>query len=134
MTAKFTSGNYVSTPGPCSPISFVNIIFFFPFSFGNNIGTEPNPVYDVKAVSIGATNVTLAWANNVSVASLYEYEVKNTMDSRQLNLSVNQTRIDILGLSPATVYTFSITPRINGILGNATVISVTTGKVTSSLP
>nr|KAF6438780.1 protein tyrosine phosphatase receptor type J [Molossus molossus] len=88
--------------------------------------TKPSPVYNLGAAAVNTTSVTLTWANGDSAASLYEYEVKYEMDSRQLNLSVNQTSINIRDLSPGTLYTFSITPRINGILGNATFISVTT--------
>lgn len=133
MIAKFTSGKESADQALLSYFS-CKYNFFLSFFFGNNIEIEPNPVSDIEAISIGPTSVTLTWKNNDSAASRYEYEVKDTTQSRQWTSGENKRGIDISNLSPATSYTFSITPKINGTWGNASFITVATSKMMSSQP
>uniref|UniRef100_G1PMC3 Receptor-type tyrosine-protein phosphatase eta n=1 Tax=Myotis lucifugus TaxID=59463 RepID=G1PMC3_MYOLU len=86
----------------------------------------PSPVFDIEAISISPTSVNLSWKNDDSAASNYEYEVKDDTGSRTRTSGANQRSINIPNLSPATLYTFSITPEINGSRGNASFINVTT--------
>ncbi|ELK23841.1 Receptor-type tyrosine-protein phosphatase eta [Myotis davidii] len=90
------------------------------------LAPEPSPVFGIEAISISPTSVNLTWKNDDSAASNYEYEVKDETGSWTGTSGVNQRRIDIPDLSPATLYTFSITPKINGSRGNASFINVTT--------
>ncbi|EPQ10537.1 Receptor-type tyrosine-protein phosphatase eta, partial [Myotis brandtii] len=86
----------------------------------------PSPVFDIEAISISPSSVNLTWKNDDSAASNYEYEVKDETGSRTRTSGANQRSINIPNLSPATLYTFSITPEINGSRGNASFINVTT--------
>ncbi|XP_069326670.1 receptor-type tyrosine-protein phosphatase eta [Eulemur rufifrons] len=91
------------------------------------VETKPNPVFDIEAVSIGPTNVTLTWRNNDTAASEYVYKVKNEMEHWPEIPVVNQSRCTVTGLSPATSYTFSVTPGTgSGTWGDPTAINVTT--------
>ncbi|XP_070284115.1 receptor-type tyrosine-protein phosphatase eta [Myotis yumanensis] len=95
-------------------------------SFCCQVWTKPSPVFDIEAISISPTSVSLSWKNDDSAASNYEYEVKADTGSRTRTSGANQRSINIPNLSPATLYTFSITPEINGSRGNASFINVTT--------
>lgn len=89
-------------------------------------------MFGIEAISVSPTSVNLTWENNDSAASNYEYEIKDEMGSSTWTSGANQRSINIPNLSPATLYTFSITPEINGSRGNASFINVTTSKMTSS--
>ncbi|XP_012500561.1 PREDICTED: receptor-type tyrosine-protein phosphatase eta [Propithecus coquereli] len=107
---------------------------YYHFSFLNGsstccqqVQTKPSPVFDIEAVSINPTNVTLTWKNNDTAASEYTYRVKNEMEHWPVISVANQTRATITGLSPATSYTFSVTPGTDsGTWGDPTAINVTT--------
>ncbi|KAL2806135.1 receptor-type tyrosine-protein phosphatase eta isoform 2 precursor [Daubentonia madagascariensis] len=91
------------------------------------VQTKPSPVFDIEAVSISPTNVTLTWKNNDTAASEYVYRVKNEMEQEPTIPVANQTRCNITGLSPATSYTFSITPGIgSGTWGDPRAIDIMT--------
>ncbi|XP_016059466.1 PREDICTED: receptor-type tyrosine-protein phosphatase eta [Miniopterus natalensis] len=98
-------------------------------SFCCEVWTKPSPVYAVDAVSIGPTSVTLTWRIDDLAASQYKYQVKSETENQRLIPGANQSSVHIPGLSPATLYTFSITPEISGALGNITFINVTTGPL-----
>uniref|UniRef100_A0A8C9A6Z0 Receptor-type tyrosine-protein phosphatase eta n=1 Tax=Prolemur simus TaxID=1328070 RepID=A0A8C9A6Z0_PROSS len=85
------------------------------------------PLLLSSSVSIGPTNVTLTWRNNDTAASEYVYKVKNEMEHWPEIPVVNQSRCTVTGLSPATSYTFSVTPGTgSGTWGDPTAINVTT--------
>lgn len=86
-------------------------------------------MFDIKAVFISPTSVSLTWKNNDMAASTYNYRINVMGDSSQA-ITVNQTSASVTNLSLATSYTFSIIPEIDGSLGSATNLTVTTGKLT----
>ncbi|XP_066217649.1 receptor-type tyrosine-protein phosphatase eta [Saccopteryx leptura] len=81
---------------------------------------------DIEVVSISPTSVYLTWDNSDSAAPNYTYEVKSEMKEGKPILHATQSSINITDLSPGTLYTFSITPKINETLGNAMCINVKT--------
>ncbi|NXL14223.1 PTPRJ phosphatase, partial [Setophaga kirtlandii] len=73
--------------------------------------TRPSPILDLKAESIGVNSVTLKWAVNDSAADTYTYriEVVNcTNDTAVKNETSNETRAEITGLIPGTLYNFTV--------------------------
>ncbi|XP_012977370.2 LOW QUALITY PROTEIN: receptor-type tyrosine-protein phosphatase eta [Mesocricetus auratus] len=90
-------------------------------------GAAPSPVFGIEAVS-SPTNVTLTWKHNVSTPSEYTYRIENKMEKNMtFTTAKNQTSYTITDLSPATYYTFSITPMIaNETSGDPTDKNITT--------
>ncbi|XP_041271179.1 receptor-type tyrosine-protein phosphatase eta-like isoform X3 [Onychostruthus taczanowskii] len=73
--------------------------------------TKPNPVLDLKAESIGVTNVTLKWVTNDSASDTYTYRievVKGTSDTPEKIVKSNDTRAEITELIPGTPYSFTV--------------------------
>nr|XP_019599160.1 PREDICTED: receptor-type tyrosine-protein phosphatase eta isoform X2 [Rhinolophus sinicus] len=88
--------------------------------------TQHSSAFDIEAGSISSTSVSLTWKNNDSAASTYMHRVKNETDLTLQIPVANHTSINITDLSPATSYTLSITPQVNGLSRNAVTITVTT--------
>lgn len=86
----------------------------------------------IEVASKSPTSVNLKWKNDDHGASDDEYEVESK--GGPLTYVSSRSSINITGLSPATLYNFSITPKINGTQSNITVVTVatTTGKLSSS--
>lgn len=89
-------------------------------------------MYGIEAASKSPTSVNLIRQNSDPDASRYEYKVVQESGNRWLSYVASESSINITNLSPATSYIFSIIPEINGTRENATVVMVTTGKLTSS--
>ncbi|RLV62638.1 hypothetical protein DV515_00019101, partial [Chloebia gouldiae] len=73
--------------------------------------TKPSPVFDLEAETIGVTSVTLKWGVNDSASNTYMYriEVVNGTSDRLLeNLTSNETKAEITGLIPGTLYNFTV--------------------------
>ncbi|CAO2579937.1 Receptor-type tyrosine-protein phosphatase eta [Lemmus lemmus] len=89
-------------------------------------GAAPSPVFDIEAVS-SPTSVILTWKHD-SAVSEYTYRIENKMEKNlTFTTDKNQKSYNITGLSPATFYTFSITPiSANQTLGDPMDKSVTT--------
>ncbi|NWX54293.1 PTPRJ phosphatase, partial [Promerops cafer] len=73
--------------------------------------TEPSPVVDVKAESIGGTSVTLKWVVNYNASGSYTYRIEvvnGTNDTPVKNLTSNDTKAEITELTPGTLYSFTV--------------------------
>nr|XP_017203882.2 receptor-type tyrosine-protein phosphatase eta [Oryctolagus cuniculus] len=89
--------------------------------------TEPSPVFDIEVASISPTSVVLTWKSNDTAASEYIYRVSNKMENEWVMTDKNQTSCNVTGLSPATAYTFSVSPGVgNGTWGEPRFKNVTT--------
>ncbi|KAK7828895.1 hypothetical protein U0070_002125 [Myodes glareolus] len=90
-------------------------------------GAAPSPVFGIEAVS-SPTSVELTWKHNDSAVSEYTYRIENKMEKNlTFTTDKNPTSYNITGLSPATSYTFSITPvAANQTFGDPTDKNVTT--------
>ncbi|XP_050831621.1 receptor-type tyrosine-protein phosphatase eta isoform X8 [Serinus canaria] len=76
-----------------------------------NLYTRPSPVLDLKAESIGVTSVTLKWVVNDSASDTYTYRIEvvnGTNDTPVKNVTSNETRAEITGLIPGTLYSFTV--------------------------
>lgn len=74
--------------------------------------------------------MSLTWKNNDSAASTYMHRMKSETEHTLQIPVANHTSINITDLSPATSYTLSIIPQVNGQVRNAVNITVTTSKLT----
>ncbi|XP_064281348.1 receptor-type tyrosine-protein phosphatase eta isoform X2 [Passer domesticus] len=70
--------------------------------------TRPSPVLDLKAESIGATNVTLKWVVNDSASDTYTYRIEVVNGTFVKNLTSRETRAEITELIPGTPYSFTV--------------------------
>ncbi|KAL9849736.1 receptor-type tyrosine-protein phosphatase eta-like isoform 2-T2 [Geothlypis trichas] len=73
--------------------------------------TRPSPVLDPEAESIGVTSVTLKWVVNDSAVDTYTYRIEvvnGTNDTPVKNETSNETRAEITGLLPGTLYRFTV--------------------------
>ncbi|NXR17961.1 PTPRJ phosphatase, partial [Cinclus mexicanus] len=73
--------------------------------------TEPSPVQNLKAESIGVTSVTLKWEVNDSASASYTYriEVLNGTDGPLVkNLTFHETKAEITELIPGTLYNLTV--------------------------
>uniref|UniRef100_A0A8C3TU37 Receptor-type tyrosine-protein phosphatase eta n=1 Tax=Catharus ustulatus TaxID=91951 RepID=A0A8C3TU37_CATUS len=73
--------------------------------------TRPSPVHNLTAESIGVTSVTLKWEVTDSASDSYTYriEVVNGTDNTLLvNQTTNETKAEITGLIPGTLYNFTV--------------------------
>ncbi|NXL78156.1 PTPRJ phosphatase, partial [Leptocoma aspasia] len=73
--------------------------------------TRPSLVLDLEAESIGVTSVTLKWVVSDSASGSYTYriEVVNyTNDAAVKNLTSNETKAEITGLIPGTMFNLTV--------------------------
>ncbi|NXP37712.1 PTPRJ phosphatase, partial [Leiothrix lutea] len=70
--------------------------------------TRPSRVLDLEAESIGETSVTLKWAVNDSASDTYTYRVEVKNGTSVQNKTFNDTRAEITGLMPGTMYIFTV--------------------------
>ncbi|XP_059704992.1 receptor-type tyrosine-protein phosphatase eta isoform X3 [Haemorhous mexicanus] len=70
--------------------------------------TRPSPVLDLKAESIGVTSVTLKWVVNDSASDTYTYRIEVANGTSVNNVASNETRAEITGLIPGTLYSFTV--------------------------
>ncbi|NXH08368.1 PTPRJ phosphatase, partial [Loxia leucoptera] len=76
-----------------------------------NLYTRPSPVLDLKAESIGVTSVSLKWVVNDSASDTYTYRIEvanSTNDTPVKNVTSNETKAEITGLIPGTLYNFTV--------------------------
>uniref|UniRef100_A0A671ESC4 Receptor-type tyrosine-protein phosphatase eta n=1 Tax=Rhinolophus ferrumequinum TaxID=59479 RepID=A0A671ESC4_RHIFE len=90
------------------------------------LNAEHSSAFDIEVGSISSTSVSLTWKNNDSAASTYMHRMKNETEHTLQIPVANHTSINITDLSPATSYTLSIIPQVNGQVRNAVNITVTT--------
>ncbi|XP_072785819.1 receptor-type tyrosine-protein phosphatase eta isoform X1 [Taeniopygia guttata] len=73
--------------------------------------TRPSPVVDLKAETIGVTSVTLKWGVNDSASNTYTYRIQvvnGTNDTLVENVTSNETKAELTGLIPGTLYNFTV--------------------------
>ncbi|NXQ66482.1 PTPRJ phosphatase, partial [Quiscalus mexicanus] len=73
--------------------------------------TRPSQVLDLQAESIGVNSVTLKWAVNDSAADTYTYRIEvvnGTSDTPVENVTSNETKAEVTGLIPGTLYNFTV--------------------------
>ncbi|OWK56818.1 Receptor-type tyrosine-protein phosphatase eta [Lonchura striata] len=73
--------------------------------------TGPSPVVDLEAETIGVTSVTLKWGVNDSAFSTYTYRIEvvnGTSDTLVENVTSSETKAEITGLIPGTLYNFTV--------------------------
>ncbi|KAF2977147.1 hypothetical protein EK904_007932, partial [Melospiza melodia maxima] len=70
--------------------------------------TRPSQVHDLKAESIGVTNVTLKWVVNDSNADNYTYRIEVVNDTFVQNVTSSEPRAEITDLIPGTHYNFTV--------------------------
>ncbi|KAM5316306.1 receptor-type tyrosine-protein phosphatase eta [Glossophaga mutica] len=85
---------------------------------------EKSPDSGWTIASKSPTSVNLIWNNSDADDSDYEYKVESK--NGQLSYVANRSGINITHLSPATLYSFSITLELNGTQRDTTVVTVTT--------
>ncbi|NXM22500.1 PTPRJ phosphatase, partial [Ploceus nigricollis] len=76
-----------------------------------NLCTRPSPVLDVEAESIGVTSVTLKWVVNDSASDSYTYRIEvvnGRNDTTENYVTSNETKAEITGLIPGTLYNFTV--------------------------
>ncbi|XP_077640385.1 receptor-type tyrosine-protein phosphatase eta [Lonchura striata] len=76
-----------------------------------NLYTRPSPVVDLEAETIGVTSVTLKWGVNDSAFSTYTYRIEvvnGTSDTLVENVTSSETKAEITGLIPGTLYNFTV--------------------------
>ncbi|CAN8214728.1 unnamed protein product [Coccothraustes coccothraustes] len=76
-----------------------------------HVYTRPSPVVDLKAESIGVTSVTLKWVVNDSTSDTYTYRIEvvnGTNGTPVKNVTSKETRAEITGLIPGTLYNFTV--------------------------
>uniref|UniRef100_A0A8C3NZ58 Receptor-type tyrosine-protein phosphatase eta n=1 Tax=Cyanoderma ruficeps TaxID=181631 RepID=A0A8C3NZ58_9PASS len=69
---------------------------------------RPNRVFDLEAESIGVTSVTLKWVVNDSASDTYTYRIEFENDTFVENRTFSDTRAEIMGLIPGTMYNFTV--------------------------
>ncbi|XP_074399431.1 receptor-type tyrosine-protein phosphatase eta isoform X3 [Zonotrichia albicollis] len=70
--------------------------------------TRPSQVHDLEAESIGVNSVTLKWEVNDSAADNYTYRIEVVNGTFVKNVTFNETRAEITGLIPGTLYNFTV--------------------------
>ncbi|NWT64827.1 PTPRJ phosphatase, partial [Prunella himalayana] len=70
--------------------------------------TGPSQVHDLLAESIGVTSVTLIWVVNDSASNTYTYKVEFGNGTSVKNVTSNDTKAAITGLTPGTLYNFTV--------------------------
>ncbi|NXD76197.1 PTPRJ phosphatase, partial [Halcyon senegalensis] len=75
--------------------------------------TEPSPVQDLKAEYVGVTSVNLTWTVNDTASSSYTYRTEVVHGTSSRNWTSNATEVEITGLIPGTMYTFTVFALVN---------------------
>ncbi|XP_030805971.1 LOW QUALITY PROTEIN: receptor-type tyrosine-protein phosphatase eta-like [Camarhynchus parvulus] len=73
-----------------------------------NLYTRPSRVLNLKAESIGVTSVTLKWVVNDSASDTYTYRIEVVNGTFVKNVTSNETEAEITGLTPGTLYNFTV--------------------------
>ena len=82
--------------------------------------TEPSPVDNLRAESIGVNSVTLKWDVNDSASDSYTYRIEvvnGTHGTFVKNWPFNETEAEITGLIPRTLYNFTVFAIAGGVNG-----------------
>uniref|UniRef100_A0A8C8TJ04 Receptor-type tyrosine-protein phosphatase eta n=1 Tax=Peromyscus maniculatus bairdii TaxID=230844 RepID=A0A8C8TJ04_PERMB len=73
--------------------------------------TNSSQVFDIRAVNVSATNMTLTWKSKYNGSSLpYTYKIHVAGGTNPTNHTVNKTEALILGLSSSTLYSITVRP------------------------
>ncbi|XP_026970496.1 receptor-type tyrosine-protein phosphatase eta [Sagmatias obliquidens] len=73
--------------------------------------TNSSQVFDIKAVNISATSLTLTWKiNENEPSSVYTYKIQVAGETDPFNLTVHETRAVITPLNSSTLYNITVWP------------------------
>ncbi|NWV60319.1 PTPRJ phosphatase, partial [Malurus elegans] len=70
--------------------------------------TKPSPVLDLKAEYVGETSVNLTWSVGSAASDSYTYRIQFVNGTSGKNLTSNDTKAQITGLIPGTMYNFTV--------------------------
>ncbi|XP_021119812.1 receptor-type tyrosine-protein phosphatase eta isoform X2 [Heterocephalus glaber] len=89
--------------------------------------TNSEQVFDIRAVNINATSLSLTWKmRHNGSSSAYTYEIHVAGDTESFNLTTDETRADILGLNSRTLYHVTVCPLLRGAEGTPGFLQVYT--------
>ncbi|XP_036040156.1 receptor-type tyrosine-protein phosphatase eta [Onychomys torridus] len=89
--------------------------------------TNSSQVFDIRAVNISATNMTLTWKSKYNGSSLpYTYMIHVAGGTDSTNQTVNETEALILGLSSSTLYSITVRPFLDHTEGTPGFLQVYT--------
>ncbi|XP_075401823.1 receptor-type tyrosine-protein phosphatase eta [Tenrec ecaudatus] len=72
-------------------------------------------VFDLRVVNISATSIMLTWKIKETLQSSdYIYKIQVAKQTMSFNLTANETRVAIPGLTPCTLYNFTVYPMQDG--------------------
>ncbi|XP_072194873.1 receptor-type tyrosine-protein phosphatase eta [Excalfactoria chinensis] len=70
--------------------------------------TKPSPVLDLKTKYVGVTSVSLTWMVNDTASDSYTYRIEVKNGTSINNKTSNITEMEIAGLTPGTLYSFTV--------------------------
>ncbi|KAM7327773.1 hypothetical protein ACRRTK_014140 [Alexandromys fortis] len=90
--------------------------------------TNSSQVFDIRAVNISATNMTLTWKIKYNDGSSfpYTYKIHVAGGTNSINQTVNKTEAIIYGLSSSTLYNITVRPFLSHIEGTPGFLQVYT--------
>ncbi|KAL6089207.1 hypothetical protein STEG23_014547, partial [Scotinomys teguina] len=89
--------------------------------------TNSSQVFDIRAVNISATNMTLTWKSKYNGSSFpYTYKIHVAGGINSTNQTVNKTEALILGLSSSTLYSITVCPFLDHMEGTPGFLQVYT--------
>ncbi|MBZ3882494.1 Receptor-type tyrosine-protein phosphatase eta [Sciurus carolinensis] len=89
--------------------------------------TNSSQVFDIQAMNISATSMTLTWkiSSNGS-SSAYTYKIQVTGEASSLSLTVSETHAVVSGLSSSTLYNITVWPFLGDAEGTPGFLQVYT--------
>ncbi|XP_029424410.1 receptor-type tyrosine-protein phosphatase eta isoform X2 [Nannospalax galili] len=89
--------------------------------------TNSSQVFDIRVVSISATNMTLTWKKmHNGSSSSYSYKIHVARGTDSINQTTSETQVVILGLSSSTLYNIAVRPFLGDIEGTPGFLQVYT--------
>lgn len=102
----------------------VNFHFFY-------VLTDSSQVFDIQAMNISATSMTLTWKISYNgSSSAYTYKIQVTGEASSLNLTVSETHAVVSGLSSSTLYNITVWPFLGDAEGTPGFLQVYTREFT----
>uniref|UniRef100_A0A8D2BB97 Receptor-type tyrosine-protein phosphatase eta n=1 Tax=Sciurus vulgaris TaxID=55149 RepID=A0A8D2BB97_SCIVU len=89
--------------------------------------TNSSQVFDIHAMNISATSMTLTWKISYNgSSSAYTYKIQVTGEASSLNLTVSETHAVVSGLSSSTLYNITVWPFLGDAEGTPGFLQVYT--------
>lgn len=102
------------------------------YFYSSCVFKDSSQVFDIRAVNISATNMTLTWKikYNDGLSFPYTYKIHVAGETNSINQTVNKTEAIIHGLSSSTLYNITVRPFLGHIEGTPGFLQVYTCKFT----